>query len=311
MNVTVNESKISSDVARLIERTLTPNDQVRTLAYQTFQQLGLPANKAEEYKDTPIARLLEKNFELKSPTREGSIDPSPFLVPDLQANVIAFVNGFFSKEQSRIDEATGVSIISLKQAVEENHPLVLKHLYAYADFKTDGLVAWNTAGWTEGIFIHLHKNHSIDKPLIIHHIQDANNGEVVTVTRNLIVSDPGSKFTIIEKFDSTGDSNHFSNHVTEAVVLENAELNFYSIQNDTGNRYQYNLTQFHQSNYSRVNSFSFSLSHDEASIAAKITSKLCESDKDFVNCWISSRIKSNTSAPDFVRMACCTSSIDV
>ncbi len=56
------------------------------------------------------------------------------------------------------------------------------------------------------------------------------------------------------------NTNHFSNLVTEAVVLENSELNFYSIQNDTGNRYQYNLTQFHQSNFSRINTFTFTLS---------------------------------------------------
>ena len=40
---------------------------------------------------------------------------------------------------------------------------------------------------------------------------------------------------------------------------ENAEANFYSIQNDSGNRYQYNLTQFYQLNHSRVNTFTFTL----------------------------------------------------
>lgn len=260
MNVSVNENKISSDVARLIEKSLTPDDQIRKEAFETFQRLGLPAKKAEEYKDTPITRLLEKNFELQSTAHQGKADPSPFLISTLDANVIVFINGFFSKEHSRIDSATSeISVVPMKQAVEEKNPLVLKHLYAYADFKTDSLVAWNTAGWTEGIFLHIKKNQSVDKPVIIHHIQDVNNEEVLTVTRNLIVSEAGSKFTLIEKFDSVGKSNHFSNHITEAVVSENAEVNYYSIQNDSGNRYQYNLMQFHQANNSRVNTFSFSL----------------------------------------------------
>ena len=259
MNVNVNESKISSDVARLIEKSLT-DDPIRQSAYQIFQQLGLPPNKAEEYKDTPIARLLEKNFSLQSPTAEGKTDPRPFFISDINADVLVFINGYFSKEHSRVDEAAGISILALKQAIEEKNPQVLKHLYAHADFKTDTLVAWNTAGWTEGMFVHVDKNHSVERPLIIYHVHDASNLEVVTVTRNLIVSEPGSSVTLIEKFDSTGDANHFSNHVTEAVVSENAEINYYSIQNDNGNRYQYNLTQFYQANNSRVNSFSFSLS---------------------------------------------------
>jgi Fe-S cluster assembly protein SufD len=73
------------------------------------------------------------------------------------------------------------------------------------------------------------------------------------------VVDGGSKTMLIEKFDSSGQANHFSNHVTEVVVAENAEANFYSIQNDNGNRYQYNLTQFYQLNNSRVNTYSFTL----------------------------------------------------
>ncbi len=260
MDVSLNESKISLDVARLIEKSLTPDNQTRKSAYEIFRSLGLPANKAEEYKDTPIARLLEKNFKLDAPARPGKVDLPPLLIPNLDADVIVFINGFFSKEHSRIDESAGISVLSLKQGLDENNPLVLKHLYAYADFKSDPLVAWNTAGWSDGIFVHIEKNHPASKPIIIHHIHDANSEEVVTVTRNLLVSDPGSKFTLIEKFDSTGKSNHFSNHVTEALVSENAEVNYYSIQNDTGNRYQYNLTQFYQANHSRVNSFSFSLS---------------------------------------------------
>ena len=259
MNVSVNESKISLDVARLIERSLTPDDQIRKEAYRTFQRLGLPANKAEEYKDTPIARLLEKNFKLQSPPLPGHVDPSPFYISSLEADIVVFINGFFSKEHSRV-AAAEISVVSLKNAVEEKNPLVLKHLYAHADFKTDSLIAWNTAGWNDGIFLHIKKNQSVERPVIIYHIQDTNNEEVVTTTRNLIVSDPGSKFTLIEKFDSIGTYNHFSNHVTEAIVSENAEVNYYSIQNDQGNRYQYNLTQFHQENNSRVNSFSFSLS---------------------------------------------------
>jgi Fe-S cluster assembly protein SufD len=260
MNVSVNESKVSSDIARLIEKSLTSDSQVQKEAYETFTRLGLPANKAEEYKDTPITRTLEKNFGLQSAPVLSKSDPLPFFIPSLDANVIVFINGFFSKEHSHIHSPESeISVRPLREAVTEKNTIALKHLYAYADFKADPLIAWNTAGWNEGIFLHIQKNQSVARPLIIHHLNDATSGEVVTATRNLIVSEPGSRITVIEKFDSIGQSNHFSNLVTEIVVSENAEVNYYSIQNDNGNRYQYNLTQFYQSNHSRVNSFSFTL----------------------------------------------------
>lgn len=262
MNVSVNESNISSEIAQLIEKDLVldgPGSALRKEALEIFKRLGLPANKAEEYKDTPIARLLQKNFSFQSPSARSTADHASFLIPSLEANVIVFINGYYSKENSRIiSPDSEISISSLADALAANDPVVLKHFAKHADFKVDALTAWNTAAWNEGLFLHIRKN-QFTKPIIIHHIQDAAAEEVVTVSRNLIVVDGGSKTMLIEKFDSSGQANHFSNHVTEVVVAENAEANFYSIQNDNGNRYQYNLTQFYQLNNSRVNTYSFTL----------------------------------------------------
>ncbi len=263
MDVTVNERNISSEVAQLIEKTLALEQslpELRNEAYVMFQRLGLPANKAEEYKDTPIARTLQKHFKLQSPSVKGKVDPTQFFIPSVEANVIVFINGFFSKEHSTIiSPKSQISISSLKEAIEGNNPLGLEHLGKYADFKTDALTAWNTAAWTDGVFLHIKKNQTVEKPLIIYYIQDGTAQEGLSINRNLIVAETNSKCTVIEKSNSVGKENHFSNIVTEGVVNENAEVNFYSIQNDSGNRYQFNLTQFYQSNYSRVNTFTFTL----------------------------------------------------
>lgn len=263
MSVSVNERNASSEIAQLIEGELASGismSDTRSEAFETFKRLGLPENKAEEYKDTPIARTLQKNFNFQFKGSPGKVDPTPFYISNLESNVIVFINGLFSKEHSRlVSSESGISILPLNDALRDNNPVVLKHLGKYADFKTDALIAWNTAGWKEGVFLHIRNNQVIEKPVIIHHIQDGSELEVVSVTRNLIVAESNSKFTLVEKFDSVGSANHFSNIVNEVVVSDNAEVNFYSIQNDIGNRYQYNLTQFYQLNHSRVNTFTFTL----------------------------------------------------
>jgi Fe-S cluster assembly protein SufD len=263
MNVNVNEKSITSEIAQLIEKGLTSQvslSELRKEALEIFQRLGLPENKAEEYKDTPIARSLQKNFTFQSAAKRGEINPEEFFIPAIEANVIVFVNGIFSKEQSTIiSPEAEISITSIREAVAEKNPLVLKHLGKHADFKTDALAAWNTAAWTDGIFLHIKNNQVVEKPVIIYYVNDSSESEAWSVSRNLIVAGSSSKFTCVEKYDSVGKGNHFSNIVTEFVVSENAEANFYSIQNDTGNRYQYNLTQFYQLNHSRVNTFTFTL----------------------------------------------------
>jgi Fe-S cluster assembly protein SufD len=262
MSVVLNERNVTSEVATLIEKTLATADSLSALrneAYQSFQRLGIPDHKSEEYKDTPIARFLQKNFTFLPSSVPATVSPKDFHVPFLDGNVIVFINGVFSKEHTTlVSPKSEVSIGPLSQALLEN-PLAPQHVGKHADFSKDALSAWNTAAWKDGVFIHIKNNQVVEKIITIYHLHDATSSEIVSVNRNLIIAGSNSKSTIIEKYDSIGTHNHFSNTVTEAVVLENAELNFHSIQNDLGNRYQYNLTQFHQSNFSRVNTFTFTL----------------------------------------------------
>jgi Fe-S cluster assembly protein SufD len=263
MSLTVNERNVTSEVAQSIEKKLASDaslSEIRNEAFKSFQRLGLPENKSEEYKDTPITRILQKNFTLQNTPYSGEVNIKDFSIPGLDTNILVFINGSFSANLSTITSPEDeVSILPLSEAIEAKNPVALKHVGQCADFKSDALTAWNTAAWNEGIFIHIKKNRTVEKPIVIHHIHDALKSEVNTISRNLIVADANSLATIVEKFDSVGESNHFSNQVTEGIIADNAVLNFYSIQNDTGKRYQYNHTQFVQANYSRLNTFTFTL----------------------------------------------------
>jgi Fe-S cluster assembly protein SufD len=220
----------------------------------------LPTNKSEEYRYTPITRALEKNFNFSLANPSGKIDQKDFLIEDLDANILVFVNGVFSPEQSAIiSPEYEISISTLSDALAKQPALVLSHLSKYADAKSDGLTAWNTASWNNGVFISVPDKTIVEKPVLIYHVTDATKGQVISVIRNLILVGKSSEVSVLEKFDSAGSSNHFANIVTEVVVSENAGINLYSIQNDSGNHYQYNLKQIHQENSSRVNTYTFTL----------------------------------------------------
>jgi Fe-S cluster assembly protein SufD len=264
MSVAVTEKNITSEVVSWIERDLsakTSAADLRKEGLSYFQKLGLPVNKAEEYKHTPITRTLEKNFNftLSNPVAKD-LDLNNFSIPALDANVVVFINGVFSKQHSSIiSPETEITILSLEEALAKKNAVVLQHLAKHADFKADAFAAWNTASWGDGMFIHIGDNKIVEKPVILYHIHDTREGQVITVNRNLIVVGKSSEVTILEKFDSLGTQNHFSNQVTEAVVAENAGLNLYSLQNDPGKRYLYDLIQITQANASRVNTYTFTL----------------------------------------------------
>ncbi|HEY9049426.1 MAG TPA: Fe-S cluster assembly protein SufD [Ohtaekwangia sp.] len=261
MSVAATEKNITTEVASEIEKSLAgaAGQMLKKEALDSFRTLGFPANKAEEYKFTPITRALERNFNLslKNPV-SGKLDIASYKIQGLDAHVLVFINGVFSKEASSI-QAGNFTILSLQEALLTGNSIVEKHLGNYADFKADALVAWNTASFSDGVFIHVPDKIVADKPVILYHIHDAQEGQVISLNRNLIVVGKSSELTVMEKFDSKGTSANFSNAVTEAVVSENAGLELYSIQNDPGARYQFGLTQIHQSNFSRVNTYTFTL----------------------------------------------------
>lgn len=235
-----------------IYASLPSSTSIREQAKNAFQQLGLPHVKTEEYKHLPITRALEKNFNFTTTQNPKTTlqNIKDFEIPDFDAYVVVIVNGEFSESLSKIS-GSEITIEKLSENKEQ--------IAAFADFKTDAFVAWNTAAWQGGIYIHIAENKIISKPVVIYNIQDASSGEVKTITRNLFVVGKNSEVTVVEKFDSIGTNPNFSNIVTEAVVSENAGLNFYSIQADHGNRFQFGQTTIWQANHSRANTYTFTL----------------------------------------------------
>lgn len=258
----VTDKNITSEVSSFIQRRMQNiSDPVRNNAFQSFQQLGLPANKHEEYKYTPLTRELEKNFTFQQVATQPLLqDIKDYLIPELDANILVFINGIFSKETSRIiSPSSQLSVSNLAEALSEKNIVAAEHYNQHINVKADAFAAWNTADWKAGVFIHVPQNTVVEKPVVIYYINDATTAEVISVNRNLIVLGRSSEVMIVEKFNSAGAGNHFTNLVNEAVVGENAKLEFYSIQNDKGNRYHFSQTEIYQRKSSRVNTYSFNL----------------------------------------------------
>ena len=261
MSVTTTE-KISEKIASSIQQiTSLEADIPRKEALETFRKLGLPAQKNEEYKHTPITRYLEKNFTFAPSPAPGPVaDVKKFFIPGLEANVIVFIDGIFSRDHSTIvSPSSEIFIQPLDEALVSKNEVALQHFSKYTHYSADALTAWNRAAWRSGLFIHVPDKTIVEKPVVIYNINNGTAGEIVAINRNLVVMGKHAQATVIEKFDSAGEANHFTNLVTEVVIGENAGLEFYSIQHDLNNRFQHALTEIYQKNSSRVNTYTFTL----------------------------------------------------
>ncbi len=254
----ITTDNINTRIASSIAETINLQKPSRAEAFESFKQLGLPAAKHEEYKYTPIARVLERNFSFTPSAAPGPLtNVGQFFIQGLEENRIVIIDGVFSKDHSSVS-APGITVKDLADAINENDLNATEYFGRLANQK-DSITAWNSAAWTHGFFISIPDNTVIEKPIVIYHIANGTAGEIIAVNRNLVVVGKNSEASIIEKFNSTGSANHFLNQVSEVFVNENASLDYYTIQIDSNNRYQHSLTEIYQKNSSRVNTFTFTL----------------------------------------------------
>jgi Fe-S cluster assembly protein SufD len=236
-------------------------NEERAKAITHLKKVGLPTSKSEEYRFTPITKSLQKNFTWNNKPTESSFNSiQDFLIEGIDANVLVFINGSYSKSLSKIISPTAeIKIKSLFEAFETDKEALNAHFDKLVRSDADPFAALNTAFWQDGIFVHVPENTIVEKPILILHINDAKQEQVIANTRLLVVIEKGAQLSIIEKFDSVGSHVVFHTFTEEISVAENAQLEYCKIQNDVGNSTQVATTNIHQSNSSKVNTFTLTM----------------------------------------------------
>jgi Fe-S cluster assembly protein SufD len=278
MSLEVKEVK-SVIIEGLQQQGLSGDDAQRAHAFNLLQQTGLPGPKHEEYRFTPITRYLEKNFDWQLPTAKAHLDTiHPFLIEDLDANVVVLMNGLYSKALSHI-HSPALEILSLAEACAQSNPVVQNYLGRILLSEADPFAAMNTAFWQDGVFIHVAENKKVDKPVFILHVHDATRAQVKTHTRVLAVLEKGSELTVIEKSDTTGPESAFHNFSEEWVVQEKAHLEYCKVQQDSGKICQVSNTVIQQASGSLLNTYTLTLDGQmiRNNLTIRIDGENCES----------------------------------
>lgn len=252
-------SYVHNEIFEVLSAVPKPHDELRQQAYHEFLQLGLPGPKNEEYKHTPITRFLEKYLNASLPFQSESFLPDENLwkLQFENAYQVVVFNGQVLKEKSFLPPE--INCLPMSKAAGELQ-LVKEHIGKYAGFKADSFASWNTAAWSDGVFLEIPDGFIVDKPIIIYYIHNASAGQVKSVTRNLILAGKDSRLTLAEKWFTYGTNATVSNSVSEILLRNKASVNHLVIQQDPGTHIQYLYNQFWQEAGSQLNSHVVTLS---------------------------------------------------
>lgn len=235
--------------------------QMRHSAVETFEKMGLPLKRAEQYKYTNIEQLFNKEYSTITNDKNISLDIEDVFqcdVPRIIADNLLIVNGFYSKFNTVNGwQESGIWAGSLQKAFVEIPQIMQTHFGKYITIQ-DGLSALNQGLFTDGFVLYVPKNKSAQKPIQVINVQVSHENSILN-TRNLIVIEDEGKADVIFCEHTLSKSEFLTNSLTEVYVGKKSVYNHVTLQNENDGSAHITSTFIYQESESKVSTNTLSL----------------------------------------------------
>jgi Fe-S cluster assembly protein SufD len=183
---------------------------------------GLPGQRSERWKYTPLRALSARRFLAVAPAPEV---PAA-LLQDVPAPRLVFVNGALSPELSRLDDLpAGLSVAALSAVLDSPEAGAAEAAFAPAFERADEVFArLNSAFATEGALVRVAAGARIDTPLQLVFVGAPVGDELATHLRHRIELGAGASLALVEQHLSTAAHRNLDNHLLQLELGEGAAL---------------------------------------------------------------------------------------
>ncbi len=214
---------------------------LRGRAAARFGEVGFPTVRQEDWRFTSVAAIADTAFRIGDGVPTNAADlVRRVSFPGAIARMVV-LNGRFSPELSSLgDLPTGITAISLGDAIARNHPACAQ--LERSPIADRPFVALNTAFLHDGVLIDIPKGVVLDAPIHIV-VLGGGAGKIMTHPRTVIQVGAHSQAAIAQTFLGGAGEAHFTNAVTSVSLGENAVLDFCTDQRETEDAYHISYLQ--------------------------------------------------------------------
>jgi len=125
-------------------------------------------------------------------------------------------------------KSKGLVVSSIEDAIKNNSDLVKKALEA-SNSKEDKFTALNNAAFNSGVFIHIPKNLTLERP--IHILSSLSEDGISTISRNVIFADENSDATIVQElYAPKAQKQQAYLELLNTSIAANAQINATTLQ---------------------------------------------------------------------------------
>ena len=207
--------------------------EIRSEAFQNFEDLGFPTKKLEDWKYTSLNTVLKQDYSLFH-KKENSVqlaDVQKYFIHDIDAYKLVFIDGKYSSFLSETTHDTFDVCLMSSALTKPKYKAVIEN-YFNKIAKKDNLTSLNTAFANEGAYIYIPRNVEVEKPIQIINFTTGSEAATMLQPRNLIVVEQNAHVQIIERHQSLTSNPVLTNAVTEIFAAKDATVDLYKIQND-------------------------------------------------------------------------------
>jgi Fe-S cluster assembly protein SufD len=236
----------------------------RAEAMESFETLGFPTMKDEDWHFTSVAPIADRVFHPANAVSISRESLSRLGVPALDGPTLVFVNGYFSADLSSAAnerETAGVTMQSLAAAIRDDSAGALQSdIGSAATSMSSAFTALNAAFFRDGALIRIAADGTAG-PIHLVFVASGSDGMVVH-PRNIIVAGRHAQATIIESYVAADEGAYFTNAVTEVMLGEGARVSHYKLQSEGKSAFHVGTIQARQPRSSYYESFCFTTGGD-------------------------------------------------
>jgi Fe-S cluster assembly protein SufD len=229
---------------------------LRAEALELFSVQGFPSPRDEEWRYTNVSGIEKKLFSSSSAVIIPDVDAEWLQTHKIEdAWVLVLVNGHYSAALSVLSGLPeAVSVMSMADALITQPENLKPYLGVAANHLEHGFIAFNTAWFTDGLFVHVPAKLVLGRPIQLLHI--VTGADSMAVSRTVIIVDESAEAKVIETYIGL-DCSYLTDAVTEIFVEKNADLTLYKMQSESEKAYHFGGSYIKQARDGRFTHHNF------------------------------------------------------
>lgn len=200
---------------------------VRREAFETYERLGLPHRRIEEWKYTDLRALVGEVLPLAAAPDAAALKRAADAVKAHAidgARKLVLVDGVFAADLSDVKAlASEAGFKTLRETLEKDAGLL-------KTASTDAVIALNAAMATDGVVLSIADGAKLSAPIQIIHIATASSASAFTRSQVTIGND--ARATIVESFVAAGSKAYQVNDAVIVSVGNNADVAHIRLMDD-------------------------------------------------------------------------------